>query len=208
MNGLASIRIRTFRLRRQGRPLRFSVAYFRAPSFPTRARSTAGLNPSKRLENQGKQLLFQLPALFWSSILLDDYLGHWGAAHVIHRVVVAGVLTCMVLFLTTLSPAWATDLLKEVQQTAKSSQVVPVVPLQNRSRTASRDDSIFFFAGRLSTSNMGSTATFNTVAVDTTLIAPYYDNYIVGAAYQHRFRELGSGFVLGGEIGAADRFGH
>jgi hypothetical protein len=127
---------------------------------------------------------------------------------VIHRIVVAGVLTCMVLFLTTLSPARATDLLKEVQQTAKSSQVVPVVPLQNRSRTASRDDSIFFFAGRLSTSNMGSTATFNTVAVDTTLIAPYYDNYIVGAAYQHRFRELGSGFVLGGEIGAADRFGH
>ena len=126
----------------------------------------------------------------------------------IHRVVLAGVLICAVLFLAVLYPARATDLVQEVQQTAKSSPVVPVVPLQNRTRTASPDDSIFFFAGRLSTSNMGSSATFNTIAVDTTLTPPYYDNYIVGAAYQHRFRELGSGFVLGGEIGVADRFGH
>ena len=55
---------------------------------------------------------------------------------------------------------------------------------------------------------MGSTATFNTVAVDTTLESPYYDNYIVGAVYQRRFRELGNRFVLGGEIDIADRFGH
>lgn len=126
----------------------------------------------------------------------------------IHRVVLAGLLPCGVLFLTLLSPARATDLLREVQQTTKSSQAVPVVPLQKPTRTATPEDSIFFFAGRLSTSNMGSTATFNTVAVDTTLVAPYYDNYIVGAAYQRRFRELGHGFVFGGEIGVADRFGH
>jgi len=135
-------------------------------------------------------------------------LRHWGAAIVIHRVVLAGVLTCMVLYLAELYPARATDLLKEAQQTTKSSQVVPDVPLRKPTRTASPDDSIFFFAGRLSTSNMGSTATFNTIAVDTTLESPYYDNYIVGAAYQRRFRELGHGFVLGGEIGIADRFGH
>ena len=126
----------------------------------------------------------------------------------IHRVVLAGLLPCVVLFLTLLSPARATDLLREVQQTTKSGQAVPVVPLQKPTRTASANDSIFFFAGRLSTSNMGSTATFNTIAVDTTLESPYYDNYIVGAAYQRRFRELGSGFVFGGEIGVADRFGH
>ena len=126
----------------------------------------------------------------------------------IHRVILAGVMTCVALFLALLYPARATDLLREVQQTAQSSKVVPVVPLQKRTRTSSPIDSVFFFAGRLSTSNMGSTLTFNTIAVDTTLIAPYYDNYIVGAAYQRRFRELGSGFVLGGEIGVADRFGH
>jgi hypothetical protein len=40
------------------------------------------------------------------------------------------------------------------------------------------------------------------------LNSPSYDNYIVGAAYQHRFRELGYGFVLAGEVGVADRFGH
>ena len=114
----------------------------------------------------------------------------------------------MVLFLTTLSPARATDLLKEVQQTAKSSEVVPVVPLQNQTRTASPDDSIFFFAGRLSTTNMGDTASFNTIDTTVPLNSPYYDNYIVGAAYQRRFRELGYRFVLGSEIGIADRFGH
>ena len=131
-----------------------------------------------------------------------------GAVVVMHRIIRAGVLTCAVLFLGLLYPARATDLLPEAQQTAKSSEVVPAVPLQNQIRIASPDDSIFFFAGRLSTSNLGSSATFNTIAVDTTLESPYYDNYIVGAAYQHRFRELGSGFVLGGEIGIADRFGH
>ena len=131
-----------------------------------------------------------------------------GVAVVLHRIVPAGILACAVLYLTLLSPARATDLLKETQQTAVPSKVAPVLPLQNRTRTASPDDSIFFFAGRLSTSNMGSTATFNTVAVDTTLESPYYDNYIVGAVYQRRFRELGHRFVLGGEIGIADRFGH
>jgi hypothetical protein len=144
---------------------------------------------NKRLENPRKQSPFRLPALL-SIILLEDHLWHWGAAIVIHRVVLAGVLTCMVLYLAELYPARTTDLLKEAQQTTKSSPVVPDVPLRKPTRTASPDDSIFFFAGRLSTSNMGSTATFNTIAVDTTLESPYYDNYIVGAAYQRRFREL------------------
>jgi hypothetical protein len=35
---------------------------------------------------------------------------------------------------------------------------------------------------------MGSTATFN--AIDTNLESPKYDNYIIGAAYQRRIREL------------------
>ena len=126
----------------------------------------------------------------------------------LHRIVPAGILTCTVLSLALLSPARATDLLKETQQTALPSKAAPVVPLRNRTLTASPDDSIFFFAGRLSTSNLGSTLTFNTIAIDTTLNPPLYDNYIVGAAYQRRFRELGHRFVLGGEFGVADRFGH
>ena len=67
-----------------------------------------------------------------------------------------------------------------------------------------RPDSIFFFAGRLSTSALGSTLLFN-------LGMPKglnYDNYIVGAAYSHDFYRLGLGFVIGVEVGVADRFGH
>lgn len=126
-----------------------------------------------------------------------------------HRIILAtGILVCAASYLTSLSPAPATDLLKETRQTALPSKAAPVVPIQNRPRIATPEDSIFFFAGRLSTSNMGSTFTFNTIAIDTTLHSPYYDNYIVGAAYQRRIRDLGHGFVLGGEVGVADRFGH
>ncbi|MCC6887684.1 MAG: hypothetical protein IT536_04035 [Hyphomicrobiales bacterium] len=62
--------------------------------------------------------------------------------------------------------------------------------------------SLFFFAGRLSTTSMGDTALFNINAVT----VPHYDNMIIGAAYQRdiwRWR----GFRIGAEIGIADRFG-
>ena len=36
----------------------------------------------------------------------------------------------------------------------------------------------------------------------------FYDNYIVGGAYQRDFFQFNSGLLLGAEVGLADRFGH
>jgi hypothetical protein len=68
-----------------------------------------------------------------------------------------------------------------------------------------RPDSIFIFAGAMSTTNLGSTLKFNLDHPAGTL---RYDNHIVGAAYNHEFYKLGFGFTLGAELGVADRFGH
>jgi hypothetical protein len=65
-------------------------------------------------------------------------------------------------------------------------------------------DSIFVFAGALSTRAMGSSLAFDY----NWPVGPNYDNYIVGAAYNHDFYSLGYGFAIGGEVGLADRFGY
>ena len=36
----------------------------------------------------------------------------------------------------------------------------------------------------------------------------FYDNYIVGGAYQRDFFQFNSGLIVGAEVGLADRFGH
>ena len=64
-------------------------------------------------------------------------------------------------------------------------------------------DSIFVFAGALSTRNMGATANFDIHWP----VGPNYDNYIVAAAYDHDFYSMYA-FAVGGEIGLADRFGY
>lgn len=66
-----------------------------------------------------------------------------------------------------------------------------------------KSDSLFFFGGYMSTQNMGATANFNSNHP----VGPNYDNYIVGAAYNHDFYSL-YGFAVGGEVGLADRFGY
>jgi hypothetical protein len=74
---------------------------------------------------------------------------------------------------------------------------------------ASHPNSIVVFGGAMSTTNFGSTLVFNTFPVFTTSIAGQdYDNFIIGAAYQRDFYDLPSGFVVAGEVGMADRFGH
>jgi len=65
--------------------------------------------------------------------------------------------------------------------------------------------SVFLFAGRLSTSDIWSTLIFN--LNDRGGSAPNYDNYIVGAAYGLEIWRPGYGFVIGIEVGIADRFG-
>lgn len=76
-------------------------------------------------------------------------------------------------------------------------------PLTNPSDPIRKSDSIFVFGGYLSTQNMGASANFNVNHP----VGPNYDNYIVGAAYNHDFFSL-YGFALGGEVGLADRFGY
>jgi hypothetical protein len=65
--------------------------------------------------------------------------------------------------------------------------------------------SLFFFAGRTSPTNLEDTAAFNLTRPRGTAS---YDNAIVGAAYQRDFLQIGGGVFLGGEIGIANRFGY
>jgi hypothetical protein len=65
--------------------------------------------------------------------------------------------------------------------------------------------SIFVFGGRMSSTDIWSTAILN--LNDPNGPTQNYDNYIVGAAYQRDFIKLGGVVFVGGEIGLADRFG-
>ena len=64
--------------------------------------------------------------------------------------------------------------------------------------------SVFVFAGRTNSGNLWNTFGYGIGAPGTI----FYDNYIVGGAYQRDFLHLGSGFLIGAELGLADRFGH
>ncbi len=64
--------------------------------------------------------------------------------------------------------------------------------------------SVFGFAGRTDSGNLGNTFLFGYGAPERI----FYDNYIIGAAYQRDFLEFNSGLLLGAEVGFADRFGH
>jgi hypothetical protein len=60
-------------------------------------------------------------------------------------------------------------------------------------------DSIFLFGGVFTTGVMGTSLIPG--------VPGYESNYILGGAYQRQFYELGFGFLLGGELGVAGRFG-
>ena len=64
--------------------------------------------------------------------------------------------------------------------------------------------SVFGFAGRTKSGNLGETYAFGVSAPGTT----FYDNYIIGGAYQRDFFQFNSGILVGAEIGLADRFGN
>ena len=66
-------------------------------------------------------------------------------------------------------------------------------------------NSILVFAGRMSTTDIWSTMAYN---LNKSGAGPYYDNYIVGAAYDRDLLDLSHGFYFGGEVGIADRFGY
>jgi hypothetical protein len=64
--------------------------------------------------------------------------------------------------------------------------------------------SVFVFAGRTNSGNIGNTFVYGVGAPRTI----FYDNYIVGGAYQRDFLQFNSGLLVGAEVGFADRFGH
>ena len=64
--------------------------------------------------------------------------------------------------------------------------------------------SVFGFAGRTNSGNLGDTFAFGVGAPQRI----FYDNYIVGGAYQRDFYQFNSGVLIGAEVGLADRFGN
>lgn len=80
----------------------------------------------------------------------------------------------------------------------------PIALSQTNSIPRSRQNSIFFFAGALSTQGIYSTWLFNLNKHDS---GKNYDNFIVGIAYSRDIWSLGYDVTVGGEIGIADRFG-
>jgi hypothetical protein len=64
--------------------------------------------------------------------------------------------------------------------------------------------SVFGFAGRTNSGNLGSTFAYGVGAPGT----KFYDNYIAGEAYQRDFAQFNSGLLIGAEVGIADRFGN
>jgi hypothetical protein len=84
-----------------------------------------------------------------------------------------------------------------------------VVSLRDPAFAATHPNSLLVFGGAMSTVNFGSTLFFDTFPVFTGSIGGRkYDNFIAGGAYQRDWYSFGSGFVIAGEIGIADRFGH
>lgn len=108
-------------------------------------------------------------------------------------VALAGTLACLIS-----SDCGAADL---VQPKAQSAEV----EISNaKPQEVIRSNSVYFFAGRLSATSLGSTIQFN---LDHPANELTYDNYIAGAAYSRDLYRIGLGFTLGAEIGGAARFG-
>ena len=63
--------------------------------------------------------------------------------------------------------------------------------------------SLFGFAGRTNSGNLGSTFAYGIGNPGTI----FFDNYIVGGAYQRDFIQFSNGLLIGAEVGIADRFG-
>ena len=128
------------------------------------------------------------------------------------RSVILACLCCLALGLFNPTTGLATDLAVDQQS---SSNIEADKPLADNSlsylltpfKLASQPNlkqSVFGFAGRMDSGNLGSTFVFGYGAPERI----FYDNYIVGGAYQRDFFQFNSGLLLGAEVGLADQFGH
>ncbi|MBR1272930.1 hypothetical protein JQ629_36225 [Bradyrhizobium sp. AUGA SZCCT0222] len=108
-----------------------------------------------------------------------------------------GVLAGIALLFLAGSDCSAADLPQAIQRVETETEAPNTTPRE-------RSNSVYFFAGRLSTTSLGSTLRFN---LDHPSNEITYDNYIAGAAYTRDIYRLGLGFTLGAEIGGAVRAG-
>ena len=96
-------------------------------------------------------------------------------------------------------PAYAADLPGRIEPDPPRTVVVPPVV----AAPPPTQYSVFVFGGRMSTTDIYSTAVWNLIRND---INKPYDNWIVGVAFQKDIWRWGK-FAIGAEIGLADRFG-
>jgi hypothetical protein len=91
---------------------------------------------------------------------------------------------------------------------SRAAEFSDYLSFTDRGDGASRYNSVLLFGGWMSTTNLGSTLFFNRATFfSLSPYQPYYDNNIIGGAYQRDVFRLG-GLVIAAEVGIADRFGH
>jgi hypothetical protein len=115
----------------------------------------------------------------------------------------ANVLSASVMWVRLSAAALISTCLSAPSQAGGFSDWVSLINVPE----ASLSNSIFVFAGRMSTTTFGDTLAYNSLPISGPFGQPSYDNYIVGSAYQKDFFRYG-GLVIAGEIGIADRLGN
>jgi hypothetical protein len=76
---------------------------------------------------------------------------------------------------------------------------IAALPSASSAQALRHPDSIYLFGGIYTREVMGRSLV--------PFLPSYDDVYMVGGAYQRQFFELGFGFLIGGEVGVAGRFG-
>ena len=92
----------------------------------------------------------------------------------------------------------------EVSKTAADDSLSYLLTPFKLASQPNLNQSVFVFAGRTDSGNLGDTFLYGVGAPEKI----FYDNYIVGGAYQRDFFQFNSGILIGSEVGLADRFGH
>ncbi|MGZ5545197.1 MAG: hypothetical protein ACXWIU_11020 [Limisphaerales bacterium] len=98
----------------------------------------------------------------------------------------------------------ATTPVAEVSKPAADDSLSYLLPPFKLASQPNLKQSVFGFVGRTDSGNLGSTFVYGVGAPERI----FFDNYIVGGAYQRDFLQFNSGLLIGAEIGLADRFGH
>jgi hypothetical protein len=142
-------------------------------------------------------------------------LGHIGAGSLFRSVSAVGI-GALAFKLMVISPSQSAE--TTAGHPLSSHQTVPVVevgkPVANDASyfltpfmladQPALKQSVFLFIGRTNSGNLKDTFAFGSGAPG----IQFYDNYIVGGAYQRDFFQFNGGLLVGAEVGLANRFGH